>query len=191
MMKYDLWKAATFSLAVHGGLLVPGWSSQPATVDVERSLVSLEVELFSAAQLPTPEVTQQIIAPSPQDDVWLQKLAEPTQQPPRSPELVEGHGAATEAKPQALRNRPPAYPWLARMQGWEGTVMLQVRVEPDGRASQVKIANSSGHPALDHVAQQAVSHWEFLPGTRGGRPVGSTVKVPVRFRLTEDPQHEP
>lgn len=190
-MKYDLWKAATFSLAVHGGLLVPGWSSQPAVVDVERSLVSLEVELFSAAQLPTPEALEQIVAPSAQDEAWLQEPVKSATQPQPSPELVEGHGAATEAKPQAVRNRPPAYPWLARMQGWEGTVVLQVRVEPDGRASQVKIANSSGHPALDQVAQQAVSQWEFLPGTRGGRPAGSTVKVPVRFRLTEDPPHEP
>jgi len=190
-MKYDLWKAATFSLAVHGGLLVPGWSSQPAVVDVERSLVSLEVELFSAAQLPTPETLEQIVAPSPQDEAWLQEPAKSPPQPQPSPELAEGRGATTEAKSQALRNRPPGYPWLARMRGWEGTVVLQVRVEPDGQASQVKIVNGSGHPALDQAAQQAVSQWEFVPAHRSGRPVGSTVKVPVRFRLTEEQYHEP
>ena len=187
-MKRDLWKAAAFSLAVHGGVLIPGWSSRPAVVDVERGLVSLDVELLSAAPLPTPEALERIVAPSPRDDAWLQ---EPVQSPPPSPGLVNDHGATTEATPQAVRNRPPAYPWLARMQGWEGTVVLQVRVEPDGRAGQVTVMNRSGHPALDHTAQQAVSRWEFLPGTRGGRPVESTVKVPVRFRLTEDAPHEP
>ena len=170
-MTRDLWKATTFAVTVHAALLGPGGSSQPAMVDVERGLVSLEVELLSTAQPPAPEALKQRVVPSP--------------------ELVDGHGAATEAKPQALRNRPPAYPWLARMQGWEGTVVLQVRVEPDGRASQVRIVNSSGHPALDHAAQQAVSQWGFLPALRGGRPVRSTVQVPVRFRLTEDPPHEP
>ena len=190
-MKRDLWKATTFAVAVHGALLCPGWSSQPAMVDVERSLVSLEVEMLSAAQLPTPETLEQIVVPSPQDEAWLQEPATSPAQPRSSPELIEGHGAATEAKPQAFRNRPPVYPWLARMQAWEGTVVLQVRVEPDGRASQVKILNSSGHPALDQAAQQTVSQWEFLPAQRGGRSVGSLVKVPVRFRLTEDTPHEP
>jgi protein TonB len=179
-MTHDLWKATTFAVAVHAALLYPGWSSQPAMVDVERSLVSLEVELFSAAQLP-----------SPQDETWQQKNVKPPHRPHPSPELVEGHGAVTEAKPQGVRNRPPAYPWLARLQGWEGTVVLQVRVEPDGRASRVTIVSSSGHPALDHAAQQAVSQWTFLPAHRGGRPVGSIVKVPVRFRLTEDAPYEP
>ncbi len=183
-MQYDLWKAATFSLAVHAGLMVSGWSSQPAVVDVERSLVSLEVELFSAAQLPSlPLHSRQRREDSP---VANMRVGGPSPQ-----NLVEGHGAATEAKPQALRNRPPFYPWLARMQGWEGTVVLQVRVEPDGRASQVQILKRSGHPTLDQAAQQAVSQWEFLPAQRGGRVVASTVKVPVRFRLTENDKHEP
>jgi len=190
-MNTDLWKAATFALAVHTGLLCPGWSTRPALVDVERGFASLEMELFSPAQLPTPEATRQIVAPSSHDEAWLREPATSHAQPQPSPELVEGHGATTAARPQAVRNRPPAYPWLARIQGWEGMVMLQVRVEPDGRASQVQIVKSSGHPALDQAALQAVSQWKFLPATRGGRAVGSTVKVPVRFRLTEDRRNEP
>jgi protein TonB len=188
-MKPDLWKAAAFAVAVHAALLYPTWSSQPAMVDVERSLVSLEVELFSAAQLPTPQVFEQVVVP--QDEAWQHEPAKPPHRPAPSPELVEGHGAVTEAKPQGLRNRPPAYPWLARLQGWEGTVIVQVRIEADGRASQVTVVSYSGHPALDRAAQQAVSQWEFLPAQRGGRPVGSMIRVPVRFRLTEDAPHEP
>lgn len=185
-MNTDLWKAATFALAVHTGLLCPGWSTRPALVDVERGFASLEVELFSTAQLPTPEAPQQIVAPSPQDEAWLRQPATSHAQPQPSPELVEGYGAITEARPQAVRNRPPAYPWLAWLQGWEGLVLLQVRVEPDGHPAQVRIVHSSGHAMLDDVAQQAVSRWEFLPATRGGHAVGSMVKVPVRFRLTEE-----
>jgi protein TonB len=77
------------------------------------------------------------------------------------------------------------------MRGWEGIVMLQVRVEPDGRAGQVQIVHSAGYAVLDHAAQRAVSSWEFLPARRGGRPISSTVNVPVRFRLTEETPHEP
>ena len=99
--------------------------------------------------------------------------------------------ATAEAKPQPLRNRPPAYPWLARMQGWEGAVVLQVRVEPDGRASEVIVETSSGRSALDRAAQEAVAGWAFVPARRGGRPAASVVRVPVRFRLTEEAPHEP
>ena len=187
-MNTDLWKAATFALAVHTALLCPGWSTRPALVDVERGFASLEVELFSPAQLPTPEATQQIVAPSSHDEAWLREPATSHAQPQPSPELVEGHGATTAARPQAVRNRPPAYPWLARIQGWEGRVMLQVRVEPDGHPARVRVVSSSGHAMLDDVAQQAVSRWEFLPATRGGYAVASTVNVPVRFRLMETHQ---
>lgn len=172
-MTPDLWKAATFAVAVHAGLLCAGWSARPVLADVERGFAGLDVELLSPAQLPVSETPQPIAEPTRHDDSWLHE---------------DGHGATTEAKPQAVHNRPPAYPWLAWLQGWEGMVMLRVRVKPDGRPAQVRVVSSSGHAMLDDAAQQAVSRWEFLPATRGGHAVVSTVDVPVRFRLMETRQ---
>ena len=81
-------------------------------------------------------------------------------------------------------NRPPAYPRRAREQGWEGVVVLQVRVEADGAPAHVEIASSSGHDVLDRAALAAVARWRFLPAQRAGRPLVSSVEVPVRFQLT-------
>lgn len=181
----------TFSLAVHAAWCFPGWPIQPASSDVARGPVSLEVDLWSIAQLPAPETPQPMGAPSPQDEAWLHERTTSPAKPAPSPALLEGHGAMTEATPQVIRNPPPAYPWMARIRGWEGTVVLEAHIEPNGRASQVRVATSSGHPVLDDVAYHAVSRWEFVPAKRGGRAVGSMVKVPVRFRLTEEDRNEP
>ncbi|HLU40385.1 MAG TPA: TonB family protein [Planctomycetota bacterium] len=70
------------------------------------------------------------------------------------------------------RNPPPAYPWLARRRGWEGTVVVQVRVDADGAVGAAAVVRSSGRAALDEAALAAVRTWRF----RGG-PGETSVEV--------------
>ena len=66
----------------------------------------------------------------------------------------------------------------------EGVVLLDVLVAPDGHAADVRVARSSGHPALDESALTTVrERWRFVPARRDGVPVESRVTVPIRFRL--------
>ena len=44
---------------------------------------------------------------------------------------------------------------------------------------------SSGYPALDRAAVQAVEGWRFQPARRDGRDTGSLLYVPVVFRLND------
>ena len=98
---------------------------------------------------------------------------------------ASGAGAFIAARPHgASSNQPPAYPRAAREHGWEGTVILHVRVETDGSPGPVEILASSGYDVLDRAAQAAVERWNFLPAQRAGRPLVSIVELPIRFQLT-------
>ena len=184
-MTRDLRSATLVTVAFHSLLFFPGWIAQPASVDVQRGPVSFEVELFSEAQVAYLDAPPQVPAPSatPQES-WVQSQDTPPVPPQSSQDAAAGHGAFMNAQPHGAHNRPPAYPWLARIRGVEGTVMLGVRVEQDGHPSGVWIAHSSGSPMLDEAAQRAIQQWEFVPAHQGGRAIKSEVELPVRFRLT-------
>ena len=87
------------------------------------------------------------------------------------------------ATPRYSVNPPPVYPVIARKRGDEGTVLLDVHVDEEGRVDDLRIAGSSGYNLLDRSALQAVRRWRFEPGRRGDRSVAMWVRVPVRFYL--------
>jgi protein TonB len=97
-----------------------------------------------------------------------------------TPEAV---GTTHERLPQPLSNPPPVYPSQARLEGRQGTVVLELTVDADGRVSAARVVQSSSHPVLDAAAQRALRSWRFTPGQRGGQPVEMTVRLPVHFRL--------
>ncbi len=192
-MTGDLRTAALLAVAFHGVLLFPGWAVRPASVDVERGPVSFEVELFSEAQMTPSEAAEHVSAPTaaPEEAPWLpDQLKPPVAQRP-SLDAQAGHGALMHVQPHGAGNRPPAYPWLARIRGWEGTVVLRVRVEADGHPSAVRIVDSSGYAALDTAAQGAIQEWSFAPARQGGRAVRSEVELPIRFQLTSSKDDGP
>lgn len=103
---------------------------------------------------------------------------------------VTSAGAASTAPLQvadfratSLGNRPADYPRLAQLRGWEGKVVLKVRVSASGKATDILVETSSGHELLDEAAIEAVRSWRFSPARRGDNPLETWVRVPVDFRL--------
>jgi protein TonB len=88
------------------------------------------------------------------------------------------------ARPDSQLNLPPAYPPEALSHGEQGRVLLSIQVAPSGRASAVDIVASSGFLILDDAARDAVLGWHFLPAAYAGKPVPSTLLLPVRFEIT-------
>lgn len=88
-----------------------------------------------------------------------------------------------QATPLYRVNPPPRYPRLARRRGLEGTVLLEVLVDRNGRVREVRVQASSGHPILDRAAFKGVRNWRFSPGTIDGQPSDMWIRVPVRFQL--------
>lgn len=80
-------------------------------------------------------------------------------------------------------NPKPKYPSLALNRGWEGKVLLLVKVTAGGLSEAVTVQRSSGHQMLDESAVAAVKKWRFIPAKRGNTPVASSVKVPIVFNL--------
>jgi protein TonB len=94
-------------------------------------------------------------------------------------------GAVRMARPMYRENSPPVYPKLARKRGYEGTVVLQVLVNKQGRVDDLHINESSHHAMLDRAALNSVRKWYFEPGRKGTEKIDMWVKVPVTFKLQE------
>ena len=86
-----------------------------------------------------------------------------------------------------LNNPAPAYPPLSRRLREQGTVLLRVHVDADGRATEVEVKSSSGSPRLDQAALLTVRQWRFVPGRLGGQAIAAWVLVPVAFSLSQAP----
>lgn len=83
-----------------------------------------------------------------------------------------------------LQAPPPDYPRAALRMRSQGTVLLQVLVDVDGKPLQVQVQDSSGDRRLDAAArEQVLRHWRFRPALQDGRAVQAIGLVPVAFNL--------
>lgn len=106
---------------------------------------------------------------------------------PFSPPPLWHAGAAAVgddiAPPQKIKDVRPAYPVEAQNARVQGIVILEVRIEPDGRVSNTRVMRSI--PELDRAAVDAVSQWEFSPTLDAGRrPIPVIMTVTVQFTLS-------
>jgi periplasmic protein TonB len=129
---------------------------------------------------PSPAVTAPVSVPPPEETVSESATAMPAQDAARSD---EEHAAVRVSVPLYDLNPPPVYPRVARRRNYQGTVLLDVRVTADGRAAEVKVAQTSGYKVLDQSALSAVQGWRFEPARRGALPMEIWVQVPVKFEL--------
>jgi len=88
-----------------------------------------------------------------------------------------------EAQPEYSKNPPISYPKRARRKGYEGTVLLEVLVNRNGKVDDLRILVSSGYAILDRSAVKSVKTWSFEPAKKGKDTIDMWVKVPIRFKL--------
>jgi TonB family protein len=84
--------------------------------------------------------------------------------------------------PKLLFNVDPEYSQEARAAKFQGTVILWLIVDPDGKARNIRVERSIGM-GLDEKAIEAVRQWRFKPAMKGNEPVAVQVNVEVKFRL--------
>lgn len=88
---------------------------------------------------------------------------------------------------QTRLSRYLRYPPLAREKGWEGTVLVGFRMDPDGNLDQIHVARSSGYDVLDQSAVHSLSRVERLeqltPRLQGQ---ALAMQLPVIYRLIEN-----
>lgn len=84
--------------------------------------------------------------------------------------------------PRAVHTPDPEYSAEARKAKYQGTVVLWLIVDPEGRPRDIKVARQLGM-GLDQKAMEAVRNWRFEPAMKDGQPVAVQINVEVNFRL--------
>jgi periplasmic protein TonB len=84
--------------------------------------------------------------------------------------------------PQALSTPDPEYTEEARNAKTQGTCILWLIVDDQGRPRDIRVVRGLGF-GLDTKAIEAVKQWRFQPALKDGRPVNVQISVEVGFRL--------
>ncbi len=87
-----------------------------------------------------------------------------------------------ETPPAAVTRIQPDYPELARKAGIEGTVLIKILVDKQGRVRDAILLRGVG-AGLDEAALEAIRKWVYTPAIQNSRPVAVWVAQPVLFRL--------
>lgn len=95
-----------------------------------------------------------------------------------------GSGPLPSATLEYVRATSPRYPSNELRNGIQGTVILRVLVDIDGKPVDVTIETSSGNRNLDKEARQHVlKTWRFKPAMQNGQAVQAYGLVPIAFNL--------
>lgn len=88
-----------------------------------------------------------------------------------------------EVKPKPVYSAVPKYPELPLKAGIEGTTVVKMLVDIDGRVIDVEILQSSGNQLLDQAAVAAARKSTFTPAKQRDKLVRVWVARPIRFKL--------
>ncbi|MEA3179363.1 MAG: periplasmic protein TonB [Gammaproteobacteria bacterium] len=195
---------AAMAISVHGGLV---WyaSHRTAAHAVPPRKHAVQIELVKPPEPPPPKVEPPKPLP-PRQQVKRQQVralpqiqtavadtsvvdnttaeapiavAPAVQVSPPEPEPI----TAPFGRAGYLNNPPPQYPNLAARNGWQGIVLLKVRVLSTGGVDTVEVEKSSGFKLLDEEAKATVRTWRFSPSKRGSTPIDGWATVPIEFKL--------
>jgi periplasmic protein TonB len=86
--------------------------------------------------------------------------------------------------PKLVEKTEPGYTEEARDARLEGTVLLAVTIDANGRPKDIKVERPLGL-GLDEKAVEAISTWKFEPATlkKDNTPVAVRANVEMNFRL--------
>jgi len=121
------------------------------------------------------------------DDVTLEEFTldafDAWDAPPPPPEGPRVKFIPYDDPPVPLRPIKPKYPEIAQEAGIEGTVVVQVFVDANGRVKETVILKGIPNTGLDEAATNAIRIVRFKPARQRERAVGVWISIPVNFRL--------
>ena len=111
--------------------------------------------------------------------VAVARILLPSQAPVRAGVLKVGAGVTP---PRVAAKVEAQYSEEARYAKYEGTVVLQIEIRPDGSADNINVTKGLGL-GLDDKAVEAIRKWRFNPATKDGSPVTVAAMIESNFRL--------
>jgi protein TonB len=118
-------------------------------------------------------------------EVMEQHAGEPAGTSADSPRALSAEIAATQAVLSSLRSRiveKIRYPALARANNWQGTVLLEMLLDGEGRLEGLAVRRSSGYTVLDRAAAALVRSVTPVENPLG-RPL--RIEVPIDYELKD------
>jgi protein TonB len=94
-----------------------------------------------------------------------------------------------DVHPRALREVVPVYPADADRQRLSGKLRLQLKLQADGRVSDVEILSATPPGVFDESALKAFREARFSPAQKNGRPVRALVQVEVVYDWAGQDRH--
>jgi protein TonB len=83
--------------------------------------------------------------------------------------------------PRPIKTAKPQYPQEAFVKKIEGTVVVEILIDANGRVVRARVVQSI--PLLDAAAIQTAYQFVFTPAVKRGRPVATVAHIPVTFRI--------
>jgi TonB family protein len=77
----------------------------------------------------------------------------------------------------------PAYPIESALTDMEGSALLDLQIDPQGRPMQITVARTSGALGLDAAALHAAHFWRFAPPIWNAHAVPVEARVELRFHF--------
>jgi TonB family protein len=103
---------------------------------------------------------------------------------PRSSGQAQGGGSGGkyDVEPQIIYQAKVEYPKTALDGGVQGTVQVMAFINEQGFVFKTRVVQSTAPQNLMDAATDAVAKFRFSPAEKDGKPVKSTLVVPVEFK---------
>ena len=174
----------------------PATAAAPVQQTVPQPVTTVaSVHPVETRAVETPSVTREPDLPAPSvPATTAESDAKPAESVAREP--APHMAMATRPTPavkadygwlaESLRRRlaeVKRYPSAARLNGWEGKVVLRAVIRADGHLLEVKVHRSSGYDALDNAAMEAIRLACPLHMTNAMGAAELAVYVPIVYSL--------
>ena len=189
--------------------VTPVREQQPAEIQqAKQAVVESIAPVVQPEAMPQSVTTEAPIHPAGTRTIETASVTRDSDQPPAAAasDAKPAESVAQESAPQAAmatRSNPAVkadygwlaeslrrrlaeikrYPSAARLNGWEGKVVLRAVIRADGHLSEVKVHRSSGHEVLDNAAIEAVRLICPLHMTNAMGAAEVAIYVPIVYSL--------
>lgn len=172
-------------------LVAPPAPAEDTAADPPEPVVAQPPE---AAEVAAPEPDPAAATPAPAIEASAPPVeARPPAAITSAVDLTYYSARELDTQPRALDEIVPDYPVVADRERLSGKVRLLLRLEPDGRISDIEIISSTPPGVFDEATIDAFREARFAPARRGDRPVRAQVLIEVvydwegRFRYPDRP----
>lgn len=169
--------------------LFPRYSLHPFVPTVDRTLkLEIDPEVIERVdELPPPEKPQLPIIAESEEEIQkatIEKTAnfETFEKLPIKHDIETPVFVAYDTPPRPKNLIKPDYPDIAKKAGIEGTVILHLLIDENGKVLKAKILKSLVED-LDDAAIKAAYDATFYPAKQRDKPVKVWVSMPFTFKL--------